>query len=218
MSKVKVCIFDLDGTLTNTLNAIAHFGNLALGANGLPPLPTENYKTYVGDGRDTLIHRILAAHNADNDEMFIKVRDVYDEGYESDYLYDTDAYYGIRELLGELKQRGVKLAVCTNKPDNVAHFVVNTIFGEDTFDVIMGVIDGKPVKPDPYGALKITEILNVSPEECLFMGDTNVDMLTAQNAKIRSVGVLWGFRDRAELESAGAHYIVSKPSEILKLF
>mgnify|MGYP000773478899 CR=1 FL=1 len=94
MSNIKACIFDLDGTLTNTINAIAHFGNIALAAFGLPEIPVEDYKIYVGDGRDKLIHRMLGVYGKDNAEMFEKVRDVYDENYENDYLYDTDAYDG----------------------------------------------------------------------------------------------------------------------------
>lgn len=216
MCKIKACIFDLDGTLTNTINAIAHFGNLALNTYGLPSLPVEDYKIYVGDGRDKLIHRILKASGAD-DEMFEQVRKVYDENYEKDYLYDTDAYDGIRELIAELKQKSVKIAVCSNKPDNVVHFVLNTIFGEGVFDAVSGVVDGKPTKPNPHTTLEIAEKLGVTPRECLFLGDTNVDIFTAKNAKMHSVGVLWGFRGLGELTSAGAEHIVKKPSEILDL-
>lgn len=217
MNNIKLCIFDLDGTLTDTIRAIAHFGNLALNAYGMSDLDVESYKRYVGDGRDELIHRILAAHNSDTPDLFLKVRDVYDAGYESDYLYDTNAYDGIPELLRELKDRGYKTAVCTNKPDNVAHFVVETIFGKDCFDEISGVIDGMPTKPNPGAALRISKKLGVSASECIFLGDTNVDIKTAKNADMISVGVLWGFRDRAELMQAGADYIIEKPHNMLKL-
>ena len=199
MSNIKACIFDLDGTLTNTINAIAHFGNIALAAFGLPEIPVEDYKIYVGDGRDKLIHRMLGVYGKDNAEMFEKVRDVYDENYENDYLYDTDAYDGIRELLEELKENGIKIAVCSNKPDNVVHFVTDNIFGENYFDAVHGVIDGMPTKPNPFTALEITKKLGVKPSECLFLGDTNVDIFTAKNAEMTSVGVLWGFRTRNEL-------------------
>ncbi len=214
---IKACIFDLDGTLTDTIRAIAHFGNLALGEYGMGPIDVEDYKIYVGDGRDKLIHRILKHHNNDTEEMFEKVRDVYDENYEKDYLYDTDAYDGIRELLEELKKNGIKIAVCSNKPDNVVHYVTDTIFGENYFDEVCGVIDGMPIKPNPYTALKIAEKLNVSPSECLFLGDTNVDIFTAKNAEMTSVGVLWGFRSRTELVQAGADYIAENPHVILQL-
>ncbi|MBQ6558753.1 MAG: HAD family hydrolase [Clostridia bacterium] len=217
MNKIKAVIFDLDGTLTNTLNAIAHFGNLALTTYGLPPIATEDYKYHVGDGRDKLIHRMLAVTDSDNEEMYQKVGAVYDENYEKDFLYDTDAYDGIRELIAELKTRGIKIAVCTNKPDNVAHFVVETIFGKGTFDIISGVKKGGATKPDPKAALQIADAFGLEPRECLFMGDTNVDIRTAVNADMNSVGVLWGFRDEAELKEAGAEHIIKKPSEILDI-
>lgn len=217
VNNIKVCIFDLDGTLTNTIRAIAHFGNLALDAVGLGAISVEDYKRYVGDGRDKLIHRMLDAHNSDTPELFIKARDIYDAGYENDYLYDTDAYDGIKELIAELKARGIKLAVCTNKPDNVAHFVVNTIFGADCFDMVAGVIDGMPTKPDPYNALRIADKLGVTPDECIFLGDTNVDISTAKNAKMTAVGVLWGFRAQTELIQAGADYIIDAPHKLLQL-
>ena len=217
MSNIKACIFDLDGTLTNTINAIAHFGNIALAAFDLPEIPVEDYKIYVGDGRDKLIHRMLRVYGKDNAEMFEKVRDVYDENYENDYLYDTDAYDGIRELLEELKENGIKIAVCSNKPDNVVHFVTDNIFGENYFDAVHGVIDGMPTKPNPFTTLEIAKKLGVKPSECLFLGDTNVDIFTAKNAKMTSVGVLWGFRTRNELVQAGADYIAENPHVILQL-
>ena len=129
----KLCIFDLDGTLTDTIRAIAHFGNLALASFSMAPIDTEKYKLYVGDGRDKLIHRILAARGNDTEEMFYKVRSVYDENYEKDFLYDTKPYDGIKELLSELKGRGIKIAVCSNKPDNVVNFVAETFFGKGYF-------------------------------------------------------------------------------------
>lgn len=217
MSNIKACIFDLDGTLTDTLRAIAHFGNLTLRKCNLASFPVDNYKSYVGNGRDKLIHRILAEHNSDTEELFEKARVIYDSAYESDYLYDTDAYNGIRELLTELKKLGIKIAVCSNKPDNIVHFVTDNIFGKDYFDAVSGVVDGMPVKPDPHTALKIAEKLNVTPAECLFLGDTNVDIFTAKNANMTSVGVLWGFRTRGELIQAGADYIAENPHVILQL-
>lgn len=214
---IKACIFDLDGTLTNTINAIAHFGNLALTAFGFEPIPVEDYKRHVGDGRTVLIHRMLKARNADTEENFEKVCRIYDDGYEADPLYDTDAYEGIRDLLCELKKCGIKTAVCTNKPDNVAQDVILKIFGSGVFDTVCGVIDGCPTKPDPYNAVKIMKALGVTADECLFLGDTNVDIKTGKNAGITTLGVLWGFRDRAELEAAGADYIISHPSEVLNI-
>ena len=212
---MKAVIFDLDGTLTNTLNAIAHFGNLALAENGFGAIETDAYRHLVGNGRAVLIHRMLACHNADTEKNFNKVCTVYDAYYESDPLYDTDAYDGIRHILKELKARGIKTAVCSNKPDNVVNDVVRKVFGNNIFDYVRGATDDMPAKPDPAPALKIAEELGVSPDECIFTGDTNVDIFTAKNAGMTSVGVLWGFRDYDELKEAGADYIISTPAEYL---
>lgn len=212
---MKAIIFDLDGTLTDTLTAISHFGNLALTANGFEAIEKNEYKYLVGNGRDVLIHRMLAYHNADTEENFEKVGKVYDKHYEADPMYKTDAYDGIKEVLSALKKRGIKLAVCTNKPDNVAQDVIKLVFGDDAFDFVCGVYDGGLPKPDPSRALVIAQKLGVKPEECLFTGDTYVDMHTAKNAGMTALGVLWGFRDREELIEAGADIIISSPDEYI---
>ncbi len=213
---MKAVIFDLDGTLTNTLDAIAHFGNLSLAANGFGVIEKDKYKYLVGDGRVLLIHRMLKCFDADTDENYEKVAAVYDRHYEADPMYMTDAYDGMREIVAKLRASGIKTAVCSNKPDNVVNDVVKKVFGENSFDYVCGVREGMPTKPDPAAALEIARFLGVKPEECIFTGDTSVDMNTAKNAGMTSVGVLWGFRDRAELEAAGAMHIISSPSEYLK--
>ncbi len=212
---MKTCIFDLDGTLTDTISAIAHFGNLALSECGFSGFETDRYKLFVGDGRTKLIERMLLAQDALTDESFKAVCTVYDRYYEADPLYDTRAYEGIEELIKKLKAMGVQMAVCSNKPDNVVHDVIKKVFGEGYFDVISGVADGKPTKPDKRYTEAVLKRLGKNSDECIFIGDTNVDILTGKNAGITTVGVLWGFRDRAELEAAGADYIISKPEEIL---
>ncbi|MDD6482995.1 MAG: HAD family hydrolase [Clostridiales bacterium] len=213
----KLCIFDLDGTLTDTITAIAHFGNTALReAMGVGPIDKERYKKLVGDGRDKLIHRMLDCFGLDTEENFEKTRRVYDFYYEADPMYKTDAYEGIRQMLARLGELGIKTAVCSNKPDNVVGDVVHTIFGGG-FDFVAGALPELPTKPAPDGAIRIMEKLGVSREDTVFIGDTNVDIFTAKNAGVDSIGVLWGFRDRAELESAGADYIISEPSDIVKI-
>lgn len=212
----KLCIFDLDGTLTNTITAIAHFGNTALAAIQLPPIETEKYKVLVGDGRTVLIHRMLRYYDVDTPENFDKVCREYDRCYEADPMYKTDAYEGIRELLQDLKRHNIKTAVCSNKPHNVVCDVVKTVF-DDSFDAVKGIEDGDKTKPNPDNALKIMNSLGAKREECLFIGDTNVDIRTAVNAQIESIGVLWGFRDEQELREAGAMHIIHAPSEILNI-
>lgn len=213
----KAVIFDLDGTLTDTITAISYFGNKALAENGIGPIETDVYKYLVGDGRDALIHRMLEKHNADTDENFEKVGKIYDKYYEADPLYMTDAYDGIREAILEMRGRGIKTAVCSNKPNNVAQDVIAKIFGEGYFDYVFGETEGVPVKPDATPALIVAKALGLSPDECLFTGDTKVDMATAKNAKMTAIGVLWGFRDYDELKNAGADFIIEHPSEYKKL-
>ncbi len=211
----KACIFDLDGTLTDTITAIAYFGNSALAECGFCEFPVDRYKYFVGDGRTKLIERMLEAQNALTAENFNRVCAVYDGMYEANPAYKTEAYPGIKELLSELKTAGIRLAVCSNKPDNVVHGVVEDVFGGDTFDLVCGVVDGKPTKPDKRYTEDVLRRFGMTAEESIFIGDTNVDIFTAKNAGIESVGVLWGFRDREELEAAGAEHIVSAPAEIL---
>lgn len=214
---MKACIFDLDGTLTDTLTAISHFGNMALEFFGFLTYPKERYKKFVGDGRKKLIERILDAQGKLTNENYNKVCAVYDENYEKSPMYKTDAYEGVREVLGELKKSGIKMAVCSNKPHNVVCDVVKLVFGDDVFDCVYGVSEGAAVKPDPGCVEDILNELGVENRECIFIGDTNVDIFTAKNAGLKSIGVLWGFRDFEELNTAGADYIVEKPSEILKI-
>lgn len=212
----KLCIFDLDGTLMNTIPAISHFGNQALKKFGFPEISPDRYKLLVGNGRDLLIHRMLAEFDADTEENFENVGKAYDSAYEADPLYKTAPYDGILDMLDTLKAKGLALAVLSNKPDNVTQDVVRLFFG-DRFDVIAGQKPGIKVKPDPAGVFLILEELGITAEESFFIGDTYVDISTGKNAGIESIGVLWGFRDRAELTNAGADHIVAKASEILDI-
>lgn len=212
----KLCIFDLDGTLSNTIPAIEYFGNNALTKYGFSPISADRYKKLVGNGRDLLIHRMLEENNADTPENFEKVGAAYDAAYEADPLYLTNPYDRIPELLDSLKEKGVKIAVLSNKPDNVCGDVVRLFFG-DRFDAVYGQKDGIPVKPAPDGALMICDELSEKPCDTIFIGDTYVDITTGKNAGMKTIGVLWGFRDEAELSAAGADYIVANPDEILDI-
>lgn len=214
---IKLCIFDLDGTLTNTLPAISHFGNSALLENGFGEIPMDRYRYLVGDGRDILIHRMLGEFSADTQENFKKVCASYDSAYEAEPLYKTAPYDGIVELLSALSDSGYILCVLSNKPDNVVGDIVRLFFG-DTFRYAMGHRPPNKIKPDPGAALEICESFGVLPEETCFIGDTDVDIRTGKNAGMKTVGVLWGFRERDELERAGADYIAEKPMDIFNEF
>lgn len=214
---IKSVIFDLDGTLSDTLNTIAYYGNLALKTYGFETIPTEEYKKLVGNGRDILIHRMLEFVGADNDENYKNVGEKYDFEYESNVLYLTKPFDKTPELVKSLKEKNVKCAVLSNKPDNVTGPIVEQLFGKGAFDICRGAVPGVPIKPEPDAALAIMKEFGLNPEECLFVGDTYVDITTGKNAGMKTIGVLWGFRDEEELRSAGADFIVSSPDEIYEI-
>lgn len=212
----KLCIFDLDGTLSNTLPTIAYYGNLALGRFSHPPIEQERYKLLVGNGRDLLIHRMLAETGSDTPKEYARVGAAYDAAYEADVLYLTKPYDGIPELLQQLKENGVRLAVLSNKPHNVAEMVVSELFG-GIFDAVWGKKPDYPTKPDPTAALEICRRLGVSAADTAFIGDTGVDIATGKNGGFTSIGVLWGFRGRDELEAAGADLFAARPADICSM-
>lgn len=210
----KLYIFDLDGTLLDTLPTIAHYGNAALEKFGFGKIEEDRYRILVGDGRDVLIHRMLAEHGADTPENFAAVGGEYDALYEAEVLYLTKPYDGICGLLRNLAQEGVRLAVLSNKPDNVVRPIVREVFG-DVFDLVRGKVADFPTKPNPASALDICTRLGINAEETAFVGDTSVDILTAKNAGFYAVGASWGFRGAKELSDAGADIVVSRAEDIL---
>ncbi len=211
---VKAVIFDCDGTLLNTLPGIAAFANAALKKIGHEDIEVDKYRYFVGNGRDKLMHRVLAYHNADTEENFQIVGKAYDEAYEKDIMFGTVIYDGICELLENLKKDNIKIGVLTNKPHNVAVQIIKKVFG-DIVDVCIGQKPGVPVKPSPEGAFSLVDELGVDVSECVFVGDTGVDIATGKNANMYSIGVLWGFRDKDEL--GDANVIVKAPSEVYEI-
>ena len=211
---IKACIFDLDGTVMDTLSSIAYFVNTTLSKLGFDQIEEEKYKYMVGNGRSKLLHRALEHWGADTEDMFEKACEIYDSAYENNFMYKTCAFEGIKEQIAKLKEKGIKVAILSNKPDNVTRFIVEETFGKDFFDIVQGQIEGIPLKPTPESFLSISKKLGVHPSECVMIGDTNVDIKTGNNSGAHTLGVLWGFRDREELQSAGAEVIVEAPSEI----
>jgi haloacid dehalogenase superfamily, subfamily IA, variant 3 with third motif having DD or ED/haloacid dehalogenase superfamily, subfamily IA, variant 1 with third motif having Dx(3-4)D or Dx(3-4)E len=213
----KACIFDLDGTLANTLNSIAFFANSALEKCGHNTIETSKYRFLVGNGADLLMHRMLntacGEGNYSEDDVR-KLRKTYDALYESDPTHIVTNYDGMQELIRELRQAGIKLAVLSNKPHNCTEAVVEALFAPGMFDACYGQRPEVARKPSPQGALLIAEELGVKPEDCLYIGDTDTDMKTGAAAGMDTVGVLWGFRPRQELEENHAKYIVETPKEI----
>lgn len=213
----KAVLFDLDGTLADSLESIASAANKALEVSGFQPLPVENYKYYAGDGQDTLIRRALKAAGDEEGEWFDKTISVYKEIFKQDCTYKVKAFDGVSELLQELKKRGIKIGVISNKPHQRSLDVVNTLFGEGYFDIVVGQKDGVPKKPNPASTLNGALELGAAPGECIYVGDTDVDMDNGNAAGMFTVGVLWGFRQREELLEHHAHAVIEDPMELINL-
>lgn len=212
------CIFDLDGTLANTLYSIAFFSNQALKKCGYPTIPEEDYRKIVGDGADMQIHRMLTAVSggrAFTEREAGELKGVYSLLYESDPTHLIREYPGMRETLAKLKTAGTATAVLSNKPDAWTKAIIASLFPEGSFDLCFGQQPGLPRKPSPEGALRIAEKFRLPPKEILYIGDTNTDMKTGSSAGMDTAGALWGFRNRRELEENGAVYLLKTPIEIL---
>ncbi|MBE6750145.1 MAG: HAD family hydrolase [Ruminococcaceae bacterium] len=212
---IKAVLFDLDGTLVNSLCDLANSTNYALNEFGFPTHETEKYKYFVGDGMPKLIERVLPDNKRD-DKTQKEVLELFLSHYAKHFVDETVVYDGIEALLGEISKSGIKTAVISNKAQPMAEAVVDKLFGQ-RFNIVCGKQEGFPAKPDPTLTLKVIEELKVKPNECLFVGDSGMDMAVAVNADCIGVGVLWGFRTKEELEQNGAKYIVSNPSEILDI-
>ena len=212
----KCCIFDLDGTLLNTVHALTTTMNLTLARFGLDPVTEEDTKLFVGDGYKNFVSRAFR-HRGAAEELITKAYPVYVDYFRDNCLYQVDAYDGIRELLKYLKEHRVKLAVVSNKGQAQATENIEYVFGKGYFDLILGEREGIPRKPDPAGPLYAAKTLGALPSECLYLGDTNTDMRTGAAAGMDTAGVTWGFRSREELEAFSPRYIVDDPLEILSI-
>lgn len=212
----KAVIFDLDGTLADTLASIARSANMALAHLGYPALPKDNYRYYAGDGARELMKRVLTDSGDPACSRMDEIMPIYGKIFEKECMYEVHPYDGIPETLEALKQRGLKIAVLSNKPDARTHDVIRDLFGTELFDYVQGQTEKIRRKPCPDGALEIARVFGVKPEECLYCGDTNTDMQTAVAAGMFPIGVLWGFRDRQELLENGAKALAEVPADILK--
>ena len=209
----KAVIFDLDGTLVNSLSDLAVACNYALEQYGFNTYPVDDYKYLVGDGMVKLIERAISTDNLSPD-TFKAVFDCFMTYYRGHYLVHTKAYDGIIEAVNELNEMGYKLAVVSNKADDMTNIIVKEFFG-DIFTKVTGKREGYPTKPDPTLTLKIIEEMDVLPEECIFVGDSGMDCANAVNSGCYPLGVLWGFRKREELIENGAKTLINHPNEIV---
>lgn len=214
---IKACIFDLDGTLADTLESMAVSTNKVLESLGYGPLPVENFRYYAGDGAKMLIQRALTdAGDVELEHLETAYAD-YSDIFSKDCTYKVTVFDGMEKTLKDLKVMGMKLAVLSNKPHAQTKEVIRALFGDDLFDWVQGQQEGIEKKPDLSGALRIASAFGVNPAECMYIGDTNVDMQTGNRAGMFTVGVLWGFRTRQELLDNHAHVLAGKPEDLIGL-
>lgn len=215
MNKYKGIIFDLDGTLLDTIEDISDSVNMALMEFGFPTHTYEEYKLKLGNGFRDLIEKSVP--DGSDKDTIDKVLDLFTKYYKDNFKNKTKQYNGIIELLEVLNRKGYKLAINSNKRDDYTNSLSSKIFSQIPFIAVFGERRGIPKKPDPTSTLEIVGLMGLTNREVIFIGDSNTDILTANNAKVDSIGVTWGFRTYEELKSNGATYIVSDPMEILNI-
>jgi len=220
---VKLIIFDLDGTLLNTLDDLADCTNFVLQKNGYPTHEIEAYKYFVGNGVEMLLHRALPKEITENE--FTKIFNDFMNYYELHKADKTAPYEGMIETLETLQKKRILLAVATNKPHHLLPELMQFYFPTIKWAAVFGNRKSVPIKPHPQIVYDILDACSVhrftqiftNKKNILYIGDTAVDMQTAQNAGITKIGVLWGFRTKKELEEAGADYIINQPKELINL-
>lgn len=213
--KYKLLVFDLDGTLVNSLKDLAIAVNFGLKTAGLPIHEIEKYKVFVGNGREKLIERAMGGEYCDESLREI-VKNKFDSYYAEHCNDNTDSYDGCGKMLSELQSLGIKTAVLSNKPDEFVEKILKKVYPDHNFDLAWGKKSEYKTKPDPEALYAILDKLGIKKENCLYLGDSDVDIYTAKNAGVDMLGVDWGFRGREELIEAGADAVVSSAEEILE--
>ncbi|NLE30001.1 MAG: HAD family hydrolase [Phycisphaerae bacterium] len=212
--KYQAAIFDLDGTLINSLDDLADATNWGLTQLGLPTHAVMDYRYLVGAGRTELCRRALPA---DKQALLETLISLMTKHYSEHYFDKTRPYPGITEMLEKLAHTGIKLAILSNKPHDFVLLTMKHLFPKFHFDLIYGDRDDIPRKPDPTGAINIAKELGVSPAQTAYVGDTSIDMETANRAQMYAIGVSWGFREKAELIESGSKVIVDTPDELFQV-
>lgn len=215
ISRYRGIIFDLDGTLLDTLADIGNSTNRVLGRRGFEAHPLDAYRYFVGDGMRMLTERALPAERRTPELIEAVFREVHAE-YDLHWADITRPYDGVPELLGELCRCGIAMSVLSNKPDEFTSAMVKRYFPGIPFTCVYGAGVGIPRKPDPAGALRIAAESAMTPESFLYLGDTLVDMQTAVAAGMFPIGALWGFREEKELREGGAKLLLAHPAEMLE--
>lgn len=216
MPTLKAFIFDLDGTLIDSLADIAESINRMLDARGYPRCEKEVFKQMVGDGMEKLVERALP-QAVRSDELIKVCVEEYRAHYDLLWQAQTRPYEGIVEMLAELQRRGLKLGVISNKAHRFTVPMTEHFFGSGVFDHILGQRAEVPRKPDADGAHEMAAFLGLQTSEMAYVGDSGIDMQFAKNSGMRAVGVRWGFRSEAELIECGADLLISRPAELFDL-
>ncbi|GET22467.1 HAD family hydrolase [Prolixibacter denitrificans] len=212
----KGIIFDLDGTLLDTIEDIADSMNRVLSENNLPTHDTEAYRLFVGSGIRNLVKQALPESHRDETTIQAYFETMYGL-YKENCVKKTRPYDGVTDLLDELAARDLKLAILSNKADEMTQQTARALLPEEYFTIIAGLTDESLKKPNPQKALQMSKEMGIDPKEMIYVGDTDVDMQTANNAGMYAVGVLWGFRGEEELRANGAKKTVAHPSELMAL-
>ena len=210
----KAAIFDLDGTLIDSLADLADSANEMLAGYGYPTHGLDKYRYFVGNGSRKLIERCLPADKAADSAFVDEALAKYKECYDRNLTHKTACYAGIMDMLQTLQAKNIPLGICTNKHQSAADIIVAKLFPQDMFVSVIGDCTDLPRKPDPQKVLLIAEKMGVKPEEVAYFGDTSVDMDTAKNAGMLSIGVTWGFRPKEELVEYGAKVLLDSPLEL----
>ena len=214
--RFEAILFDLDGTLLDTLEDLGNAANRVLEKYDFPTHTINTYRHFVGDGATVLMKRVLPENKRDDDTIGVCVQ-TFREEYGKGWNVKTRPYDGVAEMLDVLSASGLKMAVLSNKPDEFTKRCVTEFLPKWHFDMVLGQSNSLPLKPDPAGALEIARCLNVIPSHFIYLGDTAIDMKTAVSAGMFPVGALWGFRTGKELLESGARALIKRPQEILYL-
>lgn len=214
---MKACIFDLDGTLTSTLDSLEYSTNATMREIGMPEITKDQCRRFVGNGARVLIENALKAGGDEQLLHLDEAMETYGRIFDANCTYHVEPYEGIERMLRSMKEAGIALAVLSNKPDQQAVKVVREVFGEGVFDLVQGQKEGIPRKPDPTAALEMAAALGVDASETAYIGDSEVDLETGIAAGMKTILVSWGFRGRAALEKDGADCIVDSADEILDI-
>ncbi len=212
----KAAVFDLDGTLVDSAADLGNAVNRVLESRGFPVHEISRYQDFIGNGAEMMVKRALPEQHR-GEVMLKECLSDFMSDYHKNFDVDTVLYEGIAELLDHLSEKSIVLTLLTNKPEEITFKLNENLLSKWNFQVVMGSRDGLPKKPDPTGARMLLEQIGIPGEQTVYFGDSGVDMKTAVSAGMVPIGVLWGFREKEELQNDGAKYIIETPLEILEM-